>query len=120
MFDIISGGRVLGYSEPEQGDPPMGVAFGRFIPAEGFSVFVQTVPTDATDGDRVRIWNNLEARSANGVVLQCAGVGVRYDLDGKFACEVEVLGIDSPLYQEMFPHHVEAYDLRVQPQGPIT
>lgn len=116
MFAIISGGRILGYSELEQGDPPMGVAFGRFIPAEGFGVFVQTVPPDATGGDRVQIWNNLEARSANGAVLQCAGVGIRYDLDGEFACEVEVLGIGSPLYEEMFPHLVEAYDLRVQPK----
>ena len=109
MFAIISRDQVLGYSELEQGDPPMGVAFGRFIPAEGFDAFVRTVPPDIIDGDRVQIWNKLAARTSNGVVLQCAGVGIRYDLEGAHTCEVEVLGISSPPYQELFPRHVESY-----------
>ena len=115
MFAIISGGRILGYSELEQSDPPMGVAFGRFIPAEGFDAFIRTVPPDITYGDRVRIWNKLAARTSKGVVLQCAGVGIRYDLADETTCEVEVLGITSPPYEELFPHHVEAYERTVQP-----
>jgi len=105
MFAIIWHGKILGHSELEQGDPPMGVAFGRFLPAEGFDVFVRTVPPDITDGDRVQIWNQLAAVTADGVWLQCAGVGIRYDLEGEHTCEVEVLGISSPPYGELFPTH---------------
>ncbi|KQX35799.1 hypothetical protein ASD04_13590 [Devosia sp. Root436] len=115
MFAIISDGQILGYSELEQGDPPMGVAFGRFVPAEGFDAFVRAVPPDITDGDRVHIWNRLGARTSQGVVLQCAGVCIRYDLKDKHTSEVEVLGISSPPYDELFPHHVEAYDLLFRP-----
>lgn len=114
MFAIISRVRVLGYSELEQGDPPMGVAFGRFIRAEGFDAFIRTVPPDITDGHRVQIWNNLSAKTSEGVVLQCAGVGIRYDFVDETTCEVEVLGISSPPYDELFPHHVEAYERPVQ------
>ena len=46
----------------------MGVAFGRFIPAEGFDAFIRTVPPDIADGDRVQIWNELAARTSKGVV----------------------------------------------------
>lgn len=115
MFAIILDGQILGYSELELGDPPMGVAFGRFIPAEGFDAFVRKVPPDVTDGDRVQIWNRLAARTSQGVVLQCDGVSIRYDFKKEHACEVEVLGINSPSYDELFPHHVEAYDLLIQP-----
>lgn len=111
MFAIIFRGQVLGYSELEHGDPPMGVAFGRFIPAEGFDIFLQTVPPDITEGDHLRIWNNLAATASDGVALECAGVGLRYDPKDEFSCEVEVLGITSPHYQDLFPHHVEAYEL---------
>lgn len=115
MFAIISDGQILGHSEFEQGDPPMGVAFGRFIPAESFGAFIRAVPPDITDGDRVQIWNRLAARTSQGVVLQCAGVGIRYDLADETTCEVEVLGISSPPYEELFPHHIEAYERTVHP-----
>ena len=116
MFAIISHGQILGYSELEQGDPPMGVAFGRFIPAEDFEVFVRTVSPDIADRDDVQIWNKLSAKNANGIVLECAAVAIsRYHDGDELACEVEVLGITKPPYEDMFPHHVAAYELQFRP-----
>lgn len=49
-------------------------------------------------------------------MLECVGVAFfRYDLGDGIAHEVNVLGITSPPYQELFPHHAEAYDRRFRP-----
>jgi hypothetical protein len=37
MFSIYSKGMLVGYSELEHGDPPMGVAHGMLIPADGYA-----------------------------------------------------------------------------------
>ncbi|CAA2143503.1 hypothetical protein [Methylobacterium bullatum] len=109
MYGIVAHGEVIGHSELESGDPPMGVAFGRFFPAAGFDAFVRTVPPDEAEGDEVLIWNALSATSPEGVVIDCAGVAVFcYALGDEVDLEVTVLGISSPPYGKLFPNRVDA------------
>ena len=109
MYAIRARGEVIGHSELEHGDAPMGVAFGRFVPAAGFKAYVRTVPPNIVEDSGVRIWNELTASTPGGVAV------FRVDLGDEIAHEVNVLGIHSPPYGELFPQHVEAYERRFGP-----
>jgi transposase len=52
------------------------------------------------------------ARTAEGIALVCSHVEVcEYgEADNPLAWEVVCLGIDPPLYEELFSHHVKAYE----------
>lgn len=42
-FEAFSNGQHIGWSDLELGDPPMGVAFGVFVPAPGYSIIQEQV-----------------------------------------------------------------------------
>jgi hypothetical protein len=110
-FEIYAGAAVVGHSELELGDPPMGVAFGKFIAAEGYQHIRHECQTNHADQTALA----LRARSPSGDWLPCAGVGIldysdhTDDGDAPYV-EVTVLGIPYPLYGELFPAHVAAYE----------
>ena len=116
MFFIYHGDVLIGLSELEGGDPPMGVAFGQFKPTDAFAP-LRNVMKPARDGagkeqrDR-RYLAGLCAKTANGTTLVCLHVEVlEYgEPDGPLAWEVHCLGIEQPPYKELFPHHVKAYE----------
>ena len=108
-FNIYSGESLIGWSELELGDPPMGVAFGNFIPAPGYDTIRSTIVNPRGQGEDV-LW--LSARLADGTLLEAVG-GVHIqdhsDEIGEDGREVAVLGIGYPLYEILFPEHVAAY-----------
>jgi len=116
MFDIFHGDVLIGRSELEYGDPPMGAAFGQFEPTDAF-VPLRNAMKPARDGagneqrDR-RYLVGVGARSADGIELVCSHVEVcEYgEADNPLAWEVACLGIERPPYEELFPHHVKAYE----------
>ena len=56
---------------------------------------------------------------ADGVTIPAAGVGVLDAVDLSMEeIEVEVLGIPYPLYAELFPSHVRAYDTKFKGDRP--
>ena len=102
-FSIFSGATLVGTSRLEYGDPPMGVAFGRFIPAVGYSVIQAQCKLNYEDQSNL----HLTVRAPSGEVLQCSGVSV---LEGNGEIEVNVLGVSYPEYAELFPQHVGQYE----------
>jgi hypothetical protein len=90
-FELYSGAILIGWSNLEAGDPPMGVAFGTFIASPAFEAMRST----ATD--------DLGNRVFRDVTVQCA--------DGEIPNEGEVAiyGIPYPLYETFFPERVEEY-----------
>ncbi|GAA5785964.1 hypothetical protein [Chitiniphilus shinanonensis] len=85
----------------ELGDPPMGVAFGRF----GASPEYRKVYAQAS--------SNLTARTATGTVLQAWGGVAIQDESAEFGpeeMELVALGISYPEYQTLFPEHVATYE----------
>jgi hypothetical protein len=118
MFCIFHGDVLIGRSELEYGDPPMGVAFGRFEPTSAFAPLRNAMmpARDVTGKEQrdLRYLAGLSAKTADGIALACSQVAVREggEADNPLEWEVECLGIGYPLYEELFPHHVKAYEDR--------
>jgi hypothetical protein len=116
MFGIFHGDVLIGLSELESGDPPMGVAFGRFEPADAFAPMRNAMkPVRDGTGNELRDTRSLEGlcvRTADGIALVCLHVDVcEYgEADNPLGWEVVCLGIEQPLYEELFPRHVKAYE----------
>jgi len=117
QFHIYSRGRLIGWSELEFGDPPMGVAFGKFIPAPAYTS-IQSQVVSLTGKDQACL--DLSARLPNGEALEAVG-GVciaDYSVEaGEDGLEVSVLGISYPAYEHLFPHHVAAYERQFPASG---
>lgn len=107
-FSIYSKGTLVGYSNLEHGDPPMGVAHGAFVPEDGYALIRGECAANHADQSALE----LSARTTTGAVIECVGVGILdYSAEaGESFAEVNVLGIPYPLYGELFPSHVKAYE----------
>jgi hypothetical protein len=109
-FEVLAGEILVGYSELESGDAPMGVATGVLLPTAGYS-FVQADLVATRESSQahlnlaVRLFGGEELPSAGGVHITDYSVELGIE-DG---IEVAVLGIGYPLYEELFPEHVAAY-----------
>lgn len=103
VFSIYSGATLVGTSRLEYGDPPMGVAFGRFIPVAGYSAIQAECKSSHQDQSNL----HLSVKTPSGEIIQCAGVAV---LEGNGDTQVNVLGISHPEYAELFPQHVRHYE----------
>ena len=106
-FDVLADGEVIGFTQLEFGDPPMGVAFGGFVPNERYATFRDATPLLETGVRAVSL------RAPDGTIIPSqAGTYVR-DMSaevGEEGLEVEALGIPYPLYEILFPEHVKAYE----------
>jgi hypothetical protein len=115
-FEVLANGVVVGSSELEVGDAPMGVAAGRFLPHPAYSA-IQPLVVEGRDSSQAHL--ALVVRVTEGAEIPSEG-GVRitdYSTElGDEGIEIEVLGIPYPLYGELFPEHVTAYCVRF----PIT
>ena len=116
-FEILCESALVGWSELELGDPPMGVAFGLFIPSpEYMSIKVQLIA--ATSGNTPA--PPLVARVAGGPVLESSGGVYIADHSHEFGpegIEVTVFGLAYPLYEALFPEHVAAYEKQFKNDG---
>jgi hypothetical protein len=100
--EVFSGDALIGWSELEHGDPPMGVAYGRFIPSE---LYVPAVHAGSDVGLRARPEGEQAFFPAKGVHIE--------DLCDDFGpeeIEVSVLGLESAAYLHYFPDHVRNYE----------
>ena len=108
QFAIYAQEVLVGHSMLEHGDPPMGVAFGVFVPNAAYATIQRECQTNHADQSAL----DLSAQTESGTRISCAGVGIldySAELDPPYV-EVNVLGIPYPLYGELFPHHVALYD----------
>jgi hypothetical protein len=105
-FLVLAGTEVIGFTRLEFGDPPMGVAFGAFVPNERYAAFCEATPMLETGVRAVML------QGPDGSLIPSVGSYVR-DLStelGDEGLEVEALGIPYPLYESLFPGHVRAYE----------
>jgi hypothetical protein len=107
-FSIYSDGVFIGLSELEKGDAPMGVAFGVFQPEAGYESVRDMCKVESVDQSQL----NLSVLSPDGIPVPCEGIGVHeFQLEsGEPEIEIEILGVPYPLYAELFPQHLAAYE----------
>lgn len=106
-ISIHSGLILAGHASLESGDPPMGVAFGRFEPTAGYLAIQNECRANHIDPSGLR----LSEKTESGMVLPSMAIAI---LDGAEAflpdcVEITILGIPSAFYQALFPDHVIKY-----------
>jgi hypothetical protein len=69
-FTVYCGSTLVGHTDLENGDPPMGVAFGRFIPAEAYRSIQKQCIENHTDQSAL----NFTVKTPSEKTIQCAGV----------------------------------------------
>ena len=111
-FEVLAGKTLVGHTELEMGDPPMGVATGKLLPLPEYRL-IQPAVIAKRQGSQAHL--ALAVRLVGGIELPSAG-GVHIsdysdDLGIEDGLEVDVLGIGYPLYEELFPEHVAAYKI---------
>lgn len=116
-FEVRLGDETIGFTELEAGDPPMGVAFGRFVPNDSYSS-IQRYCIEHRDN-----WAPIPELSValpGGATIECSGSVQIIDLSpelGDAGIEIHLNGVTNPSYGELFPDHMEAYNSRFGKSG---
>lgn len=119
-YDIFLDDKVIGTTELEKADAPMGVVFGNIKLYDISSVYEFFKSYCMTNGieiindypeDKLIATSNiptLKIITSDGVEIK--GQGTSIDGMDSDVFEVTILGIPYPFYEEAFPHHVKAYE----------
>lgn len=111
VFKIYFGGQLIGQSELEEGDPPMGCAEGRFFPSAEFEQFTSKIPPENDQDVGMKQWTGLSATTPAGEQVECADVVLfEYDFGSEKEFRVDVIAIVNPLYETLFPGRYAAYE----------
>ena len=106
-YQLFANNELIGESNLEVGDPPMGVASGEFHPNKNYFKYQSLFESQNTEV------LNLCVKSSSGQTLEPAGgIGVEdYSQEmGEQSIQINVLGLDSEVYVKLFPEHVAKYD----------
>ena len=110
QFQIYIDNEIIGYSQLEWGDAPMGAAGGIFHPTEAYLKYQQIF----INSDFEKIYKlNLYAVAEDGLKFEPVGGVSIIDCSveiGSEGIEVDVVGLDCKIYQKYFPQHIEAYE----------
>ncbi|MBC7878290.1 MAG: hypothetical protein H7Y59_14060 [Anaerolineales bacterium] len=106
QFSIYCKDKLVGHSKLESSDPPMGVAFGDFIPNNTYEDVKPEIVVSYGHQEHLE----LKVFTESGKQIPCIAVAIQ-DNTAELPewLIVEVLGIPYPEYEEIFPQHVEAY-----------
>lgn len=102
-FEMVTPEGTIGWSELEHGDPPKGLAYGRFHPTALYQASRHAGP----DADlHARPEGSEEYfRPSGGVFIE--------DLSAEFGpeeIEVSVIGLDAETYERFFPEHLTVHE----------
>ncbi len=113
-YRVFAKGELVGESEFEHGDPPMGVIFGIMKPTDHYWKYKSIF--ESQDFEAIERLE-LQAVTNTGQVLEpCAGVGIE-DASaevGEQCIEVTILGLDSTVYEQCFSHHMRTYEAKYE------
>ncbi|NEO84584.1 MAG: hypothetical protein F6J87_10075 [Spirulina sp. SIO3F2] len=109
-YKIYANEELIGESELERGDSPMGVAFGAMEPTENYWQYQAIIRKQ--DFDTIEKLN-LQVRTEQDFALEpCVGVGIE-DLSeeaDETLIEIAIVGLERALYEKYFVHHTVTYE----------
>lgn len=112
-YTVHLGDRVLGISQLENGDPPMGVVSGLIELLDMGYRDVDTYLLDNGGNDDSGIVrlndSSLSVTNEKGEELPSVGIYLENCTELE-ECHVTVLGIDYEYYEIYFKHHIETYN----------
>jgi hypothetical protein len=121
-YNLLLDDKVIGTTELENSDAPMGVVFGNIklndtsSPYEFFKSYCVTngieILNDYPEDKLIATSDipKLKIISSNGVEIKGQGTSIDGMDSGIF--EVTILGVPYPFYEEEFPHHMKVYENR--------
>ncbi|MBU1310289.1 MAG: hypothetical protein KKE30_12255 [Gammaproteobacteria bacterium] len=98
-FEIRTENQVIGITELEGGDPPMGFAFGKVEPTDLYG----KCPAPA-------VYRIYDSKTGEEVASELVTVEDHSTIVGHQCIEVTILIKSSKVYRKFFKHHVEAYE----------
>ncbi|MGH1412075.1 MAG: hypothetical protein ACRBB0_01185 [Pelagimonas sp.] len=108
-FSVYHQGDLIGHSYLEEGDAPMGCANGVLITTATFTTLKHRFERISKRSDPVVLFGGFEVREELGDSIECKDV-VIYDSVMDIPAHVDVIGMMAERYEQLFPHHLEAYD----------
>lgn len=119
-YNIFLDDKIIGTTELEKADAPMGVVFGNVTfdnIVSGYD-FLKTycltnnieIITDYSDDKLIATTDipNLKVINPNGIEIKGQGTNINgMDSD---VFEITISGVSYPFFEEEFPHHVKAYN----------
>ena len=119
-YKIHLNGVLIGTSELEKADAPMGVAFGliKFNGIESPYAFFkeyclknQIKPaSDYPEDKMISTMSIPKLKITNDSGIEVKGVGNQITGMDNEEYEISIFGIPYPFYEEEFPHHVKEYE----------
>ena len=106
-YKVFAGKTLIGHSALETGDPPMGVASGKFLP---LPAYLAVQPQCIANRDLPQTHLEISIICPSGEPLPAEhGVAI-LDYSAELGeIEVHAVGIGYPLYEQLFPQQVAAY-----------
>ncbi len=100
-IDILCEEKIIGHSNLDPIDPPMGVATGRFVPTADYDPRRHAYMIDG-DENKLEASAEISARSDDHGMLACAGVAIEDFNETLQERNVTVLGLPYPEYETIF------------------
>ena len=114
-FEVKLRNEIIGFTELEAGDAPMGVAGGRFVPTPAYAQ-IQSHCIKHRDS-WVPIPELTIGLTGYALPIECSGPITIVDYSGDLGeIEISIHGVPYPLYGELFPQHVESYRKAFEPK----
>lgn len=113
-------GKLIGYSDLEKADAPMGVVFGELIFTDlkfGYDFLKEycgnnqiELVSDYPEDKMISTMDIPELKIINDNGIEIKGVGNQITGMDNEEYEISIFGIPYPFYEEEFPHHVKEYE----------
>ncbi|AYB30314.1 hypothetical protein [Chryseolinea soli] len=121
IYNILLDDKKIGTTKLEYGDPPMGVVFGEisFIdiatPYDFFKSYCETNKITFTDyaDDKMICCAIPNLKVADDKGNEIRGLDGDVFATNTYPSELTIFGIAYPFYEDEFPHHVKAYEERL-------
>jgi len=123
IYTLLLDGNKIGTSKLEYGDPPMGVVFGEIdfhekpLTYDFLSAYCKSNGVKVVEYPEDKLINTetipkLKAVNENGAEIKGLGCYIEgMDSDG---FRVNIIGIPNSIYQQEFPHHIKAYEEKIE------
>lgn len=98
-YAITNKDQLIGITELERSDPPMGFVFGALEPTQWY-----TLDTDDTDY-KIYVYGTDEEIASESIIIEDHS-----DELGEQCIEVTVLVKSAEIYAKFFQHHLDAYE----------
>lgn len=109
-IEIFSNGALIGRSNLDKLDPPMGVAIGDFVATDAYD---RNLHANLIEGEYVEDRGKaLNIQSKEYGSVECVGISIHDVSEGLGEIEISLLGIKTPTYDEVFaeyPHYLDYY-----------